>query len=189
MCDREVAMDRSRDAAPVKEKDDQAASNLLECVNDCTATSNAQKTGKVTGIGGVFLKSQDPKALGDWYENNLGIKLEKFGVAIFKWPNDKAEDGGATAWGTFDNNSSKFSRTNSDSIINYRVENLDGIYNKLKSNNAVILPPSETSGSDPIKGPTCYENGKFLWVKDPDGREIELWEPRLWDEKNLKNCD
>ena len=37
------------------------------------------------------------------------------------------------------------------------------------------------------KGPEYHENGSFAWVMDPEGNKVELWEPKLWDEKN-KNC-
>lgn len=100
---------------------------------------------KVTGIGGVFFKAKgDPKALADWYEKNLGMKLEPWGGAILRWKDDTAEDGGGTAW-----------------------------HVQLMANSTKIE-----------KGPESHENGKFLWVMDPDGNKVELWEPKIWDDKN-----
>ncbi len=58
-------------------------------------------------------------------------------------------------------------------MINYRVDDMAGIIKQLKSNDVPIL-----------KGPESHENGKFLWVVDPDGNKVELWEPKIWDEKN-----
>ena len=74
---------------------------------------------KVTGIGGVFFKSsKNQKALVEWYQKNLGIPLEPWGGAVFKWGNDKAEDGGATVWHPMDKGSDMFSPSQSSFMIN-----------------------------------------------------------------------
>jgi predicted enzyme related to lactoylglutathione lyase len=129
---------------------------------------------KVTGIGGVFFKStKDNKALVAWYQKNLGLKLEDFGGAVFMWPQDKAEDDGITVWGVGEKDTEWFSPSKSSFMINYRIDEMDGMVAQLKQNNVDI-----------VTGPESHENGKFLWILDPEGNKVELWEPRIWDEKN-----
>jgi predicted enzyme related to lactoylglutathione lyase len=129
---------------------------------------------KVTGIGGVFIKSTgDAKALARWYQEQLGLALEEWGGAVLRWPDDKAEDRGVTAWHVADKDSQWFSPSTAGFMINYRVDDLDGLLKKLNA-----------AGTPTFKGPESHENGKFAWVMDPDGNKVELWEPKLWDEKN-----
>jgi predicted enzyme related to lactoylglutathione lyase len=132
---------------------------------------------KVTGIGGVFFKSQkDQKALVDWYSKNLGIPIEEWGGAVLRWKDDRAEDGGLTVWHTAEPETDWFSPSRSSFMINYRVDNLAELISHLKKNGVEI-----------IKGPESHENGKFLWIMDPDGNKVELWEPMIWDEKNKQS--
>jgi predicted enzyme related to lactoylglutathione lyase len=129
---------------------------------------------KITGIGGVFFKSRsDPKALADWYSRHLGLKLEVWGGAVLKWEEDTADDHGRTAWHVAKSDSKWFSPSTSEFMINYRVDNLDELLDHLKSAEVAIL-----------QGPESHENGKFAWIMDPDGNKLELWEPKLWDDKN-----
>jgi predicted enzyme related to lactoylglutathione lyase len=129
---------------------------------------------KVTGIGGVFMKSKGKgSALAAWYRDNLGLDLESWGGAILKWPEDKAEDGGLTVWSAADSETKWFSPSESSFMINYRVDNMDDMLEHLKQNGVEIQ-----------KGPESHENGKFAWIIDPDGNKLELWEPMNFDEKN-----
>lgn len=129
---------------------------------------------KVTGIGGVFFKSKcDPNALAAWYKQHLGMPTESFGGAIFRWPDDKAEDKGLTVWHLAKQDSKWFSPSESSFMINYRVDDLLGLLAQLRD-----------AGIEVVKGPESHENGKFAWIMDPDGNKVELWEPKLWDEKN-----
>ena len=129
---------------------------------------------KVTGIGGVFFKSRnDSGALADWYQKHLGMRLESFGGAILRWPDDKAEDNGLTVWAVAQKESKWFSPSDSSFMINYRVDNLSDLLAQLRQ-----------SGVEIISGPESAENGKFAWILDPDGNKVELWEPMAWDEKN-----
>jgi len=129
---------------------------------------------KVTGIGGVFIKSNGKgSALAAWYRDNLGLDLESWGGAILKWPEDKAEDGGVTVWSAADSETKWFSPSESSFMINYRVDNMDDMLEHLKQNGVEIQ-----------KGPESHENGKFAWIIDPDGNKLELWEPMNFDEKN-----
>jgi predicted enzyme related to lactoylglutathione lyase len=123
---------------------------------------------KVTGIGGVFFKSRtDRAALAAWYRDHLGVHLEEFGGAIFKWSDDKAEDGGTTVWHVAERDTEWFSPSESAFMINYRVDDLLELIADLKK-----------AGIDLLKGPESDENGKFAWIMDPDGNKVELWEPK-----------
>jgi predicted enzyme related to lactoylglutathione lyase len=129
---------------------------------------------RVTGIGGVFFKSKiDHKKLAEWYEKNLGVPLESWGGAVLKWPDDKAEDKGLTVWHVAEHDTDWFSPSGATFMINYRVDDLNGMVTQLKGNGIEIW-----------KGPESHENGKFAWIMDPDGNKVELWEPMIWDEKN-----
>jgi predicted enzyme related to lactoylglutathione lyase len=129
---------------------------------------------RVTGIGGVFFKSKnDSKALAAWYQKHLGIQLEAFGGAVLRWPDDKAEDKGLTVWHVAAKESKWFSPSESNFMINYRVDNMAGIIERLRE-----------GGVEIHSGPESHENGKFAWIMDPDGNKVELWEPKIWDDKN-----
>jgi predicted enzyme related to lactoylglutathione lyase len=129
---------------------------------------------KVTGIGGVFFKSNgDHAALAAWYRQHLGIRLEDFGGAIFRWPDDKAEDHGLTVWHVAKKDSQWFSPSKASFMINYRVDNLGELLEQLRA-----------GGVEVIQGPDSDENGKFAWIMDPDGNKVELWEPKASDDKN-----
>jgi predicted enzyme related to lactoylglutathione lyase len=129
---------------------------------------------KVTGIGGVFIKSTgDSAALAEWYKKHLGMQLEDWGGAILKWPDDKAEDKGLTVWSVAKKDSKWFSPSTASFMINYRVDDLGELLQQLRA-----------AGIEVVKGPESAENGKFAWIMDPDGNKVELWEPMLWDDKN-----
>jgi len=120
----------------------------------------------VTGIGGVFFKSKgDNKALAAWYKEHLGVDVQPWGGAIFRWSDDPAKDKGATAWNIDERNSTKYKPSDSSFRINYRVDDLEGILGKLQK-----------AGLD-VQGPERSEYGKFAWLMDPEGNSIELWEP------------
>lgn len=129
---------------------------------------------KVTGIGGVFFKSKsDGKSLATWYQKHLGVDLSDFGGAVLRWPDDKADDGGLTVWCVADKDSKWFGPSESSFMINYRVDDLDGLLAQLRADGVSV-----------VGGPESHENGKFAWIMDPDGNKVELWEPKLWDPKN-----
>lgn len=131
---------------------------------------------RITGIGGVFLKTRtDPKQLAAWYQKHLGMPLEPWGGAALRWPDDRAEDKGVTAWHLAAPDSSWFSPSTASVMINYRVDNLEEMVAQLKA-----------GGIELAKGIEHHENGKFAWIMDPDGNKVELWEPMLWDDKNKR---
>ena len=118
---------------------------------------------KVTGIGGVFFKTRDPKALAAWYREHLGLELEDWGGAVLKWPTDPRPDGGLTVWHVAAKDSEWFP---GPLMVNYRVDDLDGLLEQLRA-----------AGVEVVGGPEEEFNGRFAWVLDPEGRKVELWEP------------
>lgn len=118
---------------------------------------------KVTGIGGVFFKADDPEKLYAWYEKHLGIASQKWGAA-FPWRSEATPEGdGMTAWSISSRQSKRF---DSPFMINYRVDDLDGLVEALTAAGVEVDPKREAD-----------EFGKFAWLQDPEGNRIELWQP------------
>jgi predicted enzyme related to lactoylglutathione lyase len=133
---------------------------------------------KITGIGGVFIKSTgDNKALAAWYRDVLGLKFEDWGGSIINWTDDAKVDGGMTVWSTAASDSKWFAPSESTFMINYRIDDMDG-----------MLAQLEEAGVEIVKGPDTDFNGKFLWVLDPDGNKVELWEPMASEEEGEKDA-
>ena len=84
-----------------------------------------------------------------------------------------ADDDGLTVWHLADRDSQWFSPSEASFMINYRVDDLDGMLSQLHAAGVVV-----------VAGPESHENGKFAWIMDPDGNKVELWEPRAWDPAN-----
>lgn len=121
---------------------------------------------KVTGIGGIFFKCNDPKQLREWYKNNLGINTNQYG-AVFEWrQSDYKSKKGFSQWSPFSNKTKYFEPSTKDFMINYRVENLSWLVDQLKNNGVTILDTIET-----------YDYGKFIHILDLENNKIELWEP------------
>ncbi|MDP9120672.1 MAG: VOC family protein [Acidobacteriota bacterium] len=123
---------------------------------------------KVTGLGGVFFKATDPGRQYEWYEKHLGIRREPDGSgAIFHWRQaDDPERPGMTVWSIFSQGTSYFGPGEGRFMVNYRVDDLDGLLAKLAAEGVEIDPKREE-----------YDYGKFAWIVDPEGNRIELWEP------------
>jgi predicted enzyme related to lactoylglutathione lyase len=122
---------------------------------------------RVTGIGGIFIKSKDPKRLIDWYKQHLGIDVAEWGGTSFNWKNPDNPDGaGTTAWSVFDAASGYFEPSQAPFMVNYRVDQLQLLLEALRAEGCEVVGKAEES-----------EFGKFGWVVDPDGNKIELWEP------------
>jgi predicted enzyme related to lactoylglutathione lyase len=121
---------------------------------------------RVTGIGGVFLRSHDPKALAKWYAEHLGITLSDFNGAAFPWSDELPAGTGMTAWSAFPTASEYLGAPTQQSMINYRVDDLDTLLTELAAKGVWI---------DPKRDDASY--GKFAWIKDCDGNRLELWQP------------
>ena len=124
---------------------------------------------RVTGIGGIFIKAKDPKVLAAWYTDHLGVPRANGPVPpIFQW-RDHADPSrvGTTVWGLFRADTKYFAPSSSSFMINYRVNNLDGLLKRLRAAGVAI----EAKVVEDF-------NGTFGWVMDPEGNKIELWEPK-----------
>jgi len=134
-----------------------------------TLTTNTKnlKMKKVTGIGGIFFKSKDPKAINEWYKTHLGFNTSPYGTS-FEWREmDDSTKKGVTQWNPFTENTKYFDPSTKDFMINYRVENLEALVEELKKENVTIVDKIES-----------YDYGKFVHILDPEGNKIELWEPK-----------
>ena len=122
---------------------------------------------RVTGIGGIFFKAKDPKTLCKWYRTHLGIDVQDWGGAAFRWNSEDNPIGsGTTIWSPFAADTTDFGSPGSSFMINYRVADLDAVLGALRSEGCAVDEKSEQS-----------EYGKFGWVVDPEGNRIELWQP------------
>jgi predicted enzyme related to lactoylglutathione lyase len=118
-------------------------------------------TQRVTGIGGVFFRAKDPAALGRWYADNLGIALEDYGGASFRWQGD-----GVTVWSPFPADTEYFGSRDQQGMVNYRVSDLDAMLEQLRAAGAQVDDRVEE-----------HEYGRFGWAVDPEGNRFELWQP------------
>ena len=119
---------------------------------------------RVTGIGGLFFKTDDPKATKEWYKTHLGFNTDDWGCT-FWWKNEKGEKC-ATQWSPFEKKTIYFEPSKKDFMFNYRVENLEALLVELKKEGVTIAGEMRE-----------FNYGKFAWIFDNDGNKIELWEP------------
>jgi len=119
---------------------------------------------RVTGLGGFFFKTEDPKALRNWYKNHLGLNTDDYGCT-FWWKDDKGNDC-STQWSPFKEDTNYFEPSKKEFMQNFRVADLEGLLKKLSGEGVTIVGEMET-----------YDYGKFGWVLDLEGNKIELWEP------------
>jgi predicted enzyme related to lactoylglutathione lyase len=123
---------------------------------------------RVTGIGGIFFKSEDPKKLKAWYGQHLGFDITEWGCS-FRWIDPQHPDAKAharTEWSPFKNDTPYFAPSEKPFMFNYRVENLVELLNVLKKEGITVIGDIEE-----------FSYGKFGWILDPEGNKIELWEP------------
>jgi len=114
---------------------------------------------RVLGIGGYFLRAADPDALRAWYQEALGLELDD----NWLWQQTR----GATVFATFDADTDYFGRRTQQTMLNFRVRDLDAMLAQLRSHGADVA--DETEDMEGV--------GRFGWVTDPEGNRIELWQP------------
>jgi len=117
---------------------------------------------KAVGVGGVFLKARDPKALADWYATYLGVPRMGGGYMAFDGP----ESAGLTAFATFPLDSGHFGDGPQQFMVNFRVDDLDQLLAQLSEAGVRI---------DPKRDEASF--GRFAWIWDPEGNRVELWQP------------
>ena len=127
---------------------------------------NSNKTPKVTGIGGIFFFSDDPKETRDWYSKNLGIDTTEWGATFESRSNTDPDIIESMQWSPFKTGSSYFSPSKKEFMINYRVQNIEELVKNLRENGVTVLDEIEDS-----------DYGKFVHILDSDDSKIELWEP------------
>lgn len=120
---------------------------------------------EVIGIGGIFLKFNDPAAMREWYKSVLGMPTNDYGV-LFEFNGNDSANKGQLQLGTFPADSNYFGKKSQQSMINFRVDDLVAFETILKEKKVTIVDTLES-----------FSYGKFLHVEDPEGNRIELWEP------------
>jgi catechol 2,3-dioxygenase-like lactoylglutathione lyase family enzyme len=132
---------------------------------EATAPASAQAPGRITGLGGIFVRSKDPKALAAWYRDVLGISVEAWGGAALRY--DAPNHPPVLVWNAFPQNSKYAEPSTREFMLDFAVDDLDAFVARLQKKGVVILKRDD---SDP--------SGRFAWILDPDGTKIELWQPK-----------
>ena len=123
-------------------------------------------TAKVTGIGGIFFYSKNPQEIREWYGKNLGLAIDDYG-SPFEFRNaNRPEEVNYLRWSPFEEGTEYFKPSEKEFMINYRVQNIEGLVKNLRENGVTIVDDIEE-----------FEYGKFIHIMDPEGNKIELWEP------------
>ena len=118
---------------------------------------------RVTGIGGVFFKARDPKALTAWYAKHLGLAPGEGGAVILRAKDDAPE--AHTVWSAFPSDTTYFAPSQAPFMVNFRVRDLEAMLAQL------------AAAGFPALGHEDSEFGRFAWVMDPEGNKVELWQP------------
>lgn len=135
-------------------------------MEDSTTSSEQHLIPKVTGIGGIFFFSEDPAKTKEWYSKNLGLEVNQWG-STFEFRNaHRPEEINYLQWSPFKSGSEYFSPSSREFMINYRVQNIEALVQKLKENGVTVLDEIET-----------FDYGKFVHIMDAEGNKLELWEP------------
>jgi predicted enzyme related to lactoylglutathione lyase len=147
---------------------------MEEQKNESTnAPSMNDATPKVTGIGGIFFYADNPNETKEWYSKNLGLEINEWGSAGFESRNiNRPDEVNSLQWCAFKKGDEYFSPSKKEFMINYLVQDIDGLITKLRENGVTILDDIVT-----------YDFGKFIHIMDAEGNKIELWEPVDNDKK------
>ncbi|MDW3193355.1 MAG: VOC family protein [Cytophagales bacterium] len=126
----------------------------------------SDKEPKITGIGGVFFKSQNSISLKNWYAKSFSLNVDEYGALFEARQSTDPEKMQYLQWGPFKQDTTYFDPSQAAFMINYRVQNIEGLVEKLRNEGVTIVDEIET-----------FEYGKFVHVMDPEGNKLELWEP------------
>lgn len=119
---------------------------------------------RAIGLGGIFFKARDPKALGEWYAKHLGLEISPyFGGVKFQ---EDAQRPGCTLWTPFAADTKHFAPSEKPFMFNFRVDDLDALLEQLRGAGVQVDAKVEKS-----------EYGGFGWIMDPEGNRVELWQP------------
>jgi len=136
--------------------------------HDTAATSQTETEshGRVLGIGGIFFKAADQAKTRAWYAKHLGLVDSGHGVMLPWRQHDDPQKEHVTVWSTFPSNTDYFGPGQATYMVNYIVDGLDAMLERLQEQGVRI---------DPNRMNEPY--GRFAWIYDSDGNKIELWEP------------
>ncbi len=121
---------------------------------------------KVIGLGGLFFKSADPAAMREWYGRVLGLPFEEWGM-VFTPDAAAAHPGAATVFSPFASGTDYFVPSEKEFMFNLMVDDLEA-----------MLACCAEHGVEPIKVMPDEGMGPFAHIMDPEGRKIELWQPK-----------
>jgi predicted enzyme related to lactoylglutathione lyase len=126
---------------------------------------------RILGLGGLFFKSADADGVRDWYARVLGLEFHPWGGTVFTPDVAAAQPGAGTVFSPFGSDTDYFAPSDRDFMFNLMVDDLDA-----------MLARCAEHGVDPVKTFPPEANGRFAHIMDPEGRKIELWEPRPFEE-------
>ncbi len=131
------------------------------------ADTQSARGPRATGIGGVFFKCRDTKAIAAWYATHLGLPVDGSNTAMFEW-RDSGQTGASaqTVWAPFPDSTPYFGRASQQFMVNFRVAQLDRLLTNLRARGVAIEQRIDQ-----------YDYGRFAWITDPEGNRVELWEP------------
>jgi catechol 2,3-dioxygenase-like lactoylglutathione lyase family enzyme len=118
---------------------------------------------KITGVGGIFFKSPDPKALAAWYREVLGLEIQPYGAALLGY--DAEGHPPFVTWSPFASDTNYYAPSTREFMVNFAVDDLDGFLAGLTTKGVTVLDRQD------------YDYGRFAWILDPDGTKIEFWQP------------
>ncbi|HWF01258.1 MAG TPA: VOC family protein [Caulobacteraceae bacterium] len=130
----------------------------------CAGGAAAQDAGRITGVGGVFVRSKDPKALMAWYRDVLGVRLEPWGGAALRY--DAPGHPPVVVWNAMRADNAYFAPSSREFMLDFAVDDLDAFLVRLRAKGVQILGVSKPDST-----------GAFAWILDPDGTKLELWQP------------
>ena len=137
-------------------------------------SNQSQTRPRVSGIGGIFFKCRDPKAIREWYAKNLGLETNAYG-SVFEWHQGvDSTKKGFTQWSPFKESTKYFEPSNKDFMINYRVENLTALLAELKTNGVKVVDSVQS-----------VDYGSFVHIMDPEGNKLELWQANDVEYENM----
>lgn len=128
------------------------------------ATVRAAPAGHVTGLGGVFFKSKNPKALSAWYRDVLGLEIAPWGGAMLRY--DAPGHPPMAIWSPFSETSEEMAGSTREFMLNFAVDDMDAYVARLTAKGVPIIKREQDA------------TGKFAWILDPDGTKIEFWQPK-----------
>jgi len=125
----------------------------------------AERPGHVTGVGGIFVRSKDPKALARWYEEVLGLDVASWGGAAL--PFDAPGHPPKVSWMAFPDDTDHMAPSSREFMVNFAVDDMEAMIARLTAKGVPILKRDDADAF-----------GRFAWIQDPDGTKIELWQPK-----------